>query len=138
MPTFWPRGRDSRITDIVMQTSWLSRRAEGLGGGALAGLDAPVAGVGDALGSAEKHEEQGLLSVHAIFGLVEDDGLRSVEDGVGDFGIAMCGEAVHEDGVGLSVRHHCFVDLIWLEDRSTLGHLMLESHAGADIGVDGV
>ncbi len=116
----------------------LSRRAEGLGGSALASLDSAAAAVGDALCSAEEHQQESLLRVHAVFGLVEDDGLRSVEDGVGDFGVAMRGEAVHEDGIGLSVRHQCFVDLIWLEDWSTLGHLMLESHAGADIGVDGV
>ena len=45
----------------------------------------------------------GFLRVHAVFGLVEDDGLRAVEDCVGDFGAAVCGEAVHEDGGGLRV-----------------------------------
>src|ERR1700733_11798743 len=137
MPTFWPRGRDSRITDIVMQTSMVEHRcAEGLGGGAFAGLD--FTGVVDALGSAEEHEEDGLLGVHAVFGLVEDDGLRAVEDRVGDFGVAMRGEAVHEDGVRLGVGHEGFVDLIGLEDWAALGGFGLEPHAGGDGGVDGV
>ena len=49
-----------------------------------------------------KHEQDGFLGVHAVFGLVEDYGLGAVEDGVGDFGVAVGGEAVHEDGVGLA------------------------------------
>ncbi len=92
----------------------------------------------DALGSAEKHEQDGLLRVHAVFGLVEDDGLRAVEHGVGDFGVAVCGKAVHKDGVGLRERHEGFVDLVGLEDGRALGGFMLEAHAGADVGVDGV
>ena len=92
----------------------------------------------DALGSAEEHEQDGFLGVHAVFGLIEDDGLRAVEDGVGDFGVAMRGEAVHEDGVGLSVCHEGFVDLIGLEDWGAFGSFVLEAHAGADVGVDGV
>ncbi len=106
--------------------------------GALAGFGAPVAGVVDALGSAEEHEQESLLRVHAVLGLIEDDGLRTVEDGVGDFGVAVRREAVHEDGVGLRVGHERFVDLVGLEDGGALGGFMLEAHAGADVGVDGV
>ncbi len=76
--------------------------------------------------------------MHAVFGLVEDDRLRAVEDCVGDFGVAMGGEAVHEDCIGLGVGHEGFVDLVGLEDGSALGGLVLEAHAGADVGVDGV
>ena len=92
----------------------------------------------NALGTAEQHQQQCLLRVHAIFGLIEDDGLRAVEHCVRDFGVAVRGEAVHEDGVGLGVRHQRFVDLVRLEDRRALGGLVLEAHAGADVGVDGV
>ena len=101
-------------------------------------VTAAVAAVGDALGSAEEHEEDGLLGVHAVFGLVEDDGLRAVEDRVGDFGVAVRGQAVHEDGVRLRVGHQRFVDLVGLEDGGALGGFVLEAHAGADVGVDGV
>ena len=73
--------------------------------------------------------------MHAVFGLVEDDGLRSIEDGVGDFGVAMRGETVHEDGVRLGVGHQGFIDLIGLEYGRALGGLVLEAHAGADVGV---
>ncbi len=80
----------------------------------------------------------GLLGVHAVFGLVEDDGLRAVEDGIGDFGVAVRGQAVHEDGIGLRVGHQLFVDLEGLEDGRAAGGFVLQAHAGADVGVDGV
>ena len=76
--------------------------------------------------------------MHAVFSLVEDDRLRSVEDGVGDFGVAMSGEAVHEDSVGLSARQEGFIDLVGFEDGGALGGFVFEAHAGADVGVDGV
>ena len=97
-----------------------------------------VGGVGDAFGAAEEHQEEGFLGVHAVFGLVEDDGLGAVEHGVGDFGVAVGGKAVHEDGVGLRVGHQRFVDLVGLEDGGALGGFVLEAHGGADVGVDGV
>ncbi len=80
----------------------MSRCAERLGVGAFAGLD--FARVVDALGSAEKHEKDGLLGVHAVFCLVEDDGLRAIEDCVRHFGVAVRRKAVHEDGVGLGLE----------------------------------
>ena len=86
--------------------------------------------------TAEQHQQQSLLRVHAILGLIEDDGLRPVENGIGDFGIAMRGQAVHEDRVRRSVGHQRFIDLIGLEDGRALGGLVLEAHAGADVGVD--
>ncbi len=53
----------------------------------------------------------GFLGVQAVFGLVEDDRLRAVEDGVGDLGVAVGGEAVHEDGVGCAWLISC--SLTW-------------------------
>ena len=76
--------------------------------------------------------------MHAVFGLVEDDGLRAVEDCVGDFGVAARGQAVHEDGVGRGFGHQRFVHLKGAEDGRALGGLVLEAHADADVGVDGV
>src|ERR1700722_5907061 len=108
MPTFWPRGRDSRITDMMRKTSV----AQGSGA-----ATATFAAVGDALRSAKQSEEDGLLRVQALFGLVEDDRLRSVEHRVGDLGVAMRGQAVHENSMRLRVGHEGFVDLVGLEDR---------------------
>jgi len=63
---------------------------------------------GNALCAAEEHEHDGLLGVEAVFGLVEDYGLWTVEDGVGDFGAAVGGKAVHEGGGGLCEGHQVF------------------------------
>ena len=99
---------------------------------------AALGGVGEALGSAQQGEEDGFLGVEAVFGLLEDYGLGAVEDGIGDFGVAVGGQAVHEDGVRLGVGHEGFVDLVGLEDGGAAGGLVLEAHGGADVGVDGV
>ena len=40
--------------------------------------------------------------------------------------------------VRLRVGHESFVNLVGLEDGSALGGLVLEAHAGADVGVDGI
>ncbi len=48
--------------------------------------------------AAQQKQQQRLLCVHAVFGLIKDDGLRAVEDGVCDFRVAARGQAVHEDG----------------------------------------
>src|ERR1700683_1562569 len=69
------------------------------------------------LGSAGEQEHQCFLRVHAIFGLVEDYGLRPVEHSVGNFGVAMRWQAVHKDRVCRSPRHQRLVDLVRLEDR---------------------
>ena len=52
----------------------------------------------DAFGSAQKHKDDCFLRMHAVLGLIEDDGLWTVQNCVGDFGPAMGGEAVHEGG----------------------------------------
>jgi hypothetical protein len=104
----------------------------------LARLDTAAAAVGDSLRSAEEHEEKSFLRVHAVLRLIEDDGLRTVEHGICDLGVAVSGKAVHEDSVGLRELHERLVDLVGLEDGSALGGFVLEAHAGADVGVDGV
>ena len=96
------------------------------------------ASAGDALRPAEQHQQERLLRMHAVLRLIEDDRLRAVEHRIGDLGVAVRGEAMHEDGVLLRVRHQLLVDLVGLEDRRALGGLMLKAHAGADVGVDGI
>src|SRR5579871_628125 len=138
MPTFWPTGRDSRITDIVMQTSMMADAPKDRALGAFARLDSTSAVVGDSLSATEEHEQECFLSVHTVFCLIEDDGLRAVEHGVRYFGVAMSRQAVHEDCIGLSMRHQGLVDLIRLEDGGALGGFMFEAHAGANVGINRV
>ena len=62
--------------------------------------------------SAEAPGEDALLRVQAVLGLVEDHRLRTVDDLGGHLLAAMRGQAVHEDRVGLGLRHQARVDLI--------------------------
>ena len=56
------------------------------------------------------------LHVHAIFGLIENHGLRAIENFRSDFIAAMRGKAVHEDSVRRGERHELCVHLIRLEN----------------------
>ncbi len=53
-----------------------------------------------------------LLRVQSVFGFVEYHRMRTVHDGVGDFLIAVCGQAVHEQGTGIGLVHQGSIDLI--------------------------
>src|SRR5450759_3632236 len=53
------------------------------------------------LSSTHCEGHDGILRVHAVLGLVVDDRLGSVDDGVGDFYAAIGGETMHVDGVFL-------------------------------------
>ena len=88
-----------------------------------------------AVAAAQQKNHQRLLRVQTVLRLVKDYGLRAIEHRVGNFGVAMRGQAVHEHGVRRGMGHQCLVDLVRLEDRRPLGHLMLEAHAGANVGV---
>src|SRR6476469_11000843 len=55
--------------------------------------------------SAEAPGEDALLRVQAIFRLVPDHRLRSVDDRGADFLAALDGQTVHEDGAGLGAGH---------------------------------
>src|ERR1700679_1844885 len=80
-------------------------------------------------GCTEQHQKNCLLCMHAVLRLVEDDGLRPVEHLVRDLGIAMCGQAMHEDGMLRGTSHQRFVHLVGLEERRALGRFVLEAHA---------
>ena len=56
--------------------------------------------------------EQGLLRVHAVLGLIENRALRAVDHAGRDFLAAMRGEAVHEDRVRRRVRQQFFGDAL--------------------------
>ena len=86
--------------------------------------------------STEQQQQQCLLRVEAVFGLIEGDGLRAIEHCVGHFSVTSRGQAVHEDRVRRGFGHQRFVHLKGPEDRLSLGGFMLEAHADTDVGVD--
>src|SRR5713101_180845 len=88
------------------------------------------------IASLEQSMQDGFLHVHAVFGLIEDDRLRTVEDFRGDFQAAVRRKTVHEYGVRRGERHQLGVDLIRLEHGVSHLPLGLKSHAGPGIGVD--
>src|SRR2546430_1132296 len=47
----------------------------------------------------EQSMQDRFLHVHAVFGLVQDDRLRAIEDFRRDFQAAVCRKTVHEDGI---------------------------------------
>src|ERR1700722_17804837 len=89
---------DAKYAMFKAQSSQCKAKTSALGAGLKAAF---VADRGYALGAAEEHQRDGFLGVHAVFGLVEDDGLRTVEDSVRDLSTTVRGQTVHEDGRGL-------------------------------------
>src|ERR671916_124396 len=66
---------------------------------------------------AEQLDEQGLLGVEAVLGLVVDDRARAVEHGVGYLLAAVGRQAVHHQGPGAGGVEQGVVDLVRGEDR---------------------
>ena len=62
-----------------------------------------------ALSASHCEGHDGVLDVHAVLGLVVDDGLGAVDDGVGDFDTPVGGEAVHVDGVFFCQGHAALI-----------------------------
>jgi hypothetical protein len=63
----------------------------------------------------QQNQHQSLVHVHAVFGLVEDDGLGAIDDLGGLLHAAHGGQAVEEDGVGPAC-HQGGGDLVGAED----------------------
>ena len=82
--------------------------------------------------------EEAFCQVHAVFGLGEHDTLGSIDDVIGDFESAFCGEVVHEDGGGGCEGHEAFVYLVVCEGGFAAFGVFFLSHAGPDVGVDDV
>ena len=94
--------------------------------------------------------------MHAVLGLLEHDGLRAVKDLIGHFhGVAVKlfahlpadgglvvvvgGQAVHEHGGALGLRHQLGVDLIGGQGvDALLPDLDRLTHADPDVGVDDI
>src|SRR5664280_2680931 len=55
--------------------------------------------------SVQRERHHGLLAVQAVLGLVEDHGVRAVDDRIRHFDAAVGGQRVHVDGVLVRHRH---------------------------------
>ena len=85
-----------------------------------------------------KRVQDGFLHVHTIFGLLQDNGIRSVEHFVGHFRAAVRRKTVHEDGVRSGLLHEFAIHLVGLEDLAANLFFGFKTHAGPGIGIDGL
>ncbi len=75
--------------------------------------------------------QQALLGVQPVFRLVEHHRLRPVHHLVGDLLAAMGRQAMHEQRVGLGLRHQAGIDLVALEHVvARLGVAVAHRHPG--------
>src|SRR6266581_2150850 len=88
--------------------------------------------------AAEKLEDHRLLGVQPVFGLVEDDRLRSVDDGVGDLFAPVRGQAVHEDRGPVGEAQERRTHLIAAEGLEPPFALLFLSHADPHVRVNDV
>ena len=77
------------------------------------------------------------MGVHAIGRLLDDDALRSVDDLVGDLLSASGGQAVHEQGILIGVRHQAGVYLVIGEIAAADFLLAFLAHARPNVGIYG-
>ena len=87
----------------------------------------------------DEGDQERLRGVHAVLGLVEDDGLRPVDDVGGDLLAAVGGQAVHEHGVGEASAITAALTWYGCEGLGA-GRLLVVAvaHREPDVGVDGV
>ncbi len=70
--------------------------------------------------------------------LRENPGMRSIRDAVGEFMVAVGGQAVHHDDIWISFRNQLVIDLVGREDAFAFGSFFFLSHAGPGIRVDNI
>src|SRR5712664_688151 len=88
--------------------------------------------------AAEQLEDHRLLGVQPVFGLVEDDRLRSVDDGVGDLFAPVRGQAVHEDRGRVGEAEERRTHLIAAEGLEPPVALLFLPHADPHVRVNDV
>src|SRR5436853_6260505 len=71
----------------------------------------------------QQHEQDGLLNMQAVLGLVEHYGLRRIHHAIGDLTTAMRRQAVHEQRMLGGKLHQLVVHLEATEDLFALGCL---------------
>src|ERR1700734_247634 len=86
----------------------------------------------------EQSKQDRLLHMQAILGLLENDGTRGLHEFRADFRSAMSRKTVHEDGVWSGAGEHRIVHLVAAEGRFTHFRFLFLSHAGPNVGVDGL
>src|SRR5258705_1781531 len=88
--------------------------------------------------STQQGQDDGLLRVQAILGLVEDQAARPVEHRVGDLLASVRGQAVHHDRLTAGEVEQPVVDLVALEGLQAPLAVALLAHADRAVGVDHV
>src|SRR5208337_142779 len=83
-----------------------------------------------------KRVQDRFLHVHTICGLLQDNGVGSIEHFVSDFRAAVRRKTVHEDRIQSGLLHEFAIHLIGLEDLAADLFFSFETHAGPGIGVD--
>src|SRR5665213_2748130 len=90
------------------------------------------------VGSAQAPGKDALLRVQAVLGLLPHRRARPVDDLGGDFLVAMGGQAMHEDGVGLRLGHQRRIDAIGPEHGAALFLVLVLAHRNPSVGDDAI
>ncbi len=64
--------------------------------------------------------------------------MRSIRDAVGEFMVAVGGQAVHHDDIWISFRNQLVIDLVGWEDAFAFGSFFFLSHADPGIRIDNI
>src|SRR5664280_3421053 len=90
--------------------------------------------------SVQRERHHGLLAVQAVLGLVEDHGVRAVDDRIRHFGSAVGGKRVYVDGVLMRHRHPLVGDpvRVLVNDRRPLALVGGGEHGAPALGVEDV
>lgn len=86
--------------------------------------------------SSKQFDQNRLLRVHTVFGLIPDGRIAVIGDVVGDFLPAMGRQTMHDDGVGSGITHQVGINLIGHKNRHLNCRFGLLPHADPRVGVN--